>query len=71
MFLKENGGYMDINCDYVCLLMRRMNFVKRKGVKIVCKLFDDFEKIKGDFLDNILKCVKENNILYEFIINFD
>lgn len=69
--LKENGGHMDINRDYARSLMRRMNLVKRKGAKTARKLPDDFEKIKGDFLDNISKCVKENNIPHELIINFD
>lgn len=69
--LKENGGHMDINRDYARSLMRRMNLVKRKGTKTARKLPDDFEKIKGDFLDNISKCVRENNIPHELIITFD
>lgn len=69
--LKENGGHMDINRDYARSLMRRMNLVKRKGTKTARKLPDDFEKIKGDFLDKISKCVKENNIPHELIRNFD
>lgn len=48
-----------------------MNLVKRKGTKTARKLPDDFEKIKGDFLDKISKYVKENNIPHELIVNFD
>lgn len=42
----------------------------QKDTKIVRKLLDKFEKkIKGDFLDKIFKCVKENNIPHKLIIN--
>lgn len=45
-FLKESCGYIIVNCVFVCFLMRGIDIVKKNRYKIVCKMFDDFVKIK-------------------------
>ena len=51
--------------------LRRHGYVKRKGTKAARKVPNDFDFIRMEFLAEVSKLVKDNEIPPELIINFD
>ena len=69
--LAQNGGHIELSKTWSTSILRRMNFVKRRGTKAARKVPDDFPNIKSSFLDRIRDAVREHNIPEELIINMD
>ena len=69
--LKEFGGTIDLDRAWAASIMRRMNFVRRKGTKAARTLPDDYTQQRERFLSNITETVKKYNIPDRLIVNFD
>lgn len=65
------GGYIEIIKYFVRSIMRRMGFVKRKGIKVVKILLSDFDDIKCEFVKKVNNVVSEYFVSDFFIINWD
>ncbi|KAI8522099.1 hypothetical protein Bbelb_018530 [Branchiostoma belcheri] len=69
--LAEYGGNIHITKEWANSILRRMNFVKRKGTKAARKVPDDFEETRDKFYDRIEEAVRDNDIPDEMIVNWD
>ena len=69
--LIQFGGHIDITPGYAQSLLRRMDFVKRKGTKGTKTLPKDYECIKKAYVDRYTAAVTEHSIPDELVINID
>ena len=64
--------HLELNRFWAHSLLRRMNFVQRKGTTALSKYsFVDFDGVKKEFLDNIVTTVEMEEIPAELILNWD
>ncbi len=69
--LKEFGGPIDLDRAWAASIMKRMNFVRRKGTKAARTLPDNYSEQRERFLTGITDTVKKYNIPDKLIVNFD
>ena len=69
--LPAHGGTLTLGKAWADSLLRRMNFVKRKGTKAAKKLPPDFDVIKADYVARVEKAATEHNIPPELCLNLD
>jgi len=56
----------------LCLILQTgLNFVKRKGRSTAKPMVHDFDRVKVDFLSDILAVVKMEEIPDELVLNWD
>jgi hypothetical protein len=70
--LAENGGSIGISKTWAKSLLKRMNFVKRRG-STACKnvKIENFDQLKDEFIERIDKTVNDFEIPSSLIINWD
>lgn len=69
--LAEFGGHITLEKPWATSILRRLNFVKRKGTKGVKHLPEDFDVIQSGFLKRIDDVVTKHSIPDSLIINWD
>ena len=69
--LLENGGHIHITKDWAKSLLRRMNYVKRKGSNAGKTTPSQFSELKAEFLADIQAEVVMNEIPIDLIFNWD
>ena len=69
--LHTHGGPVVLGKKWADSLLGRMGLVKRKATKAARKIPDDFADVKLAFLQRVASTVKETNIPFELIINWD
>ncbi len=70
-FLVDFGGEISLTKSWADSLLKRMNFVRRKGTKAARTLPADFPEIRKAFLQRVKDLVGENDIPPELVINWD
>ena len=69
--LPEHGGSLCLEKGWAESILRRMNFVKRKGTKAARKVPADVDEIKQAYIERIRQKVNANNIPSELVLNLD
>ena len=69
--LPEHGGSLVLGRAWAESLLRRMDFVRRKGTKAAKKVPDNFPEICSAFLERVATAVKEHNIPPQLVLNMD
>ena len=69
--LEEHGGHLRITKTLALSLLKRMNFVKRKGSTSAKVVPAEFDKIRDEFLDRIKTAVADHSIPSSLIVNSD
>ena len=69
--LVQNGGHISLNRSWSESILRRINYVKRRGTKAARKIPLEFPVVKAEFLTRISNAVREHNIPDELVINMD
>ena len=70
--LHEYGRPITLKKSWAHSLFKRMGFVQRKATSALSKHSDDdFEKMKTQFLDDVVATVIMDNIPSELILNWD
>ena len=69
--LLQNGGPISLNRTWSESIMKRMNYVKRKGTKAARKVPENFLEVKNIFFDQIRRSIQEHGIPDELILNMD
>ena len=70
--LVEYGGPIELNRAWAYSLLRRMDFVKRKASTAKSKYnVSDFDKVKQEFLDEVVSTVMMEEIPPHLILNWD
>ena len=70
--LREYGRPITLKKSWAHSLFKRMGFVQRKATSALSKHSDDdFEKMKTQFLDDVVATVIMDNIPSELILNWD
>ena len=68
----EFGGYVELNRHWAYSLLRRMNFVQRKVTTAKSKYaIADFNRLKTEFLEDVVATVEMEEIPLELILNWD
>ncbi len=69
--LKEHGGPIELDRAWAASIMKRMNFVRRKGTKAARSVPENYPQERERFLSSITDKVKKHNIPDKLIVNFD
>ena len=70
--LVEFGGHVELNRHWAYLLLHRMNFVQRKMTTTKSKYaIADFDRLKMEFLEDVVATVEMEEIPMELILNWD
>ena len=69
--LVEYGGYINITPAYAKSLLKRMNFVKRKGSSAYKITPAEFEAVQRAFLAQVKTKVTDSNIPCNLVFNWD
>ena len=69
--LPENGGSLVLGRPWAKSILRRMDFVNRKGIKAAKKLPENFLQVKADFLERVAAVIEEYSIPPQLILNLD
>ena len=70
--LAENGGSIGISKTWAKSLLKRMNFVKRRGSTACTNVkIENFDQLKDEFIERIDKTVNDFEIPSSLIINWD
>jgi hypothetical protein len=69
--LPENGGHLIISQAWAYSILKRLNYVKRKGTKAAKKIPTDFDSIKENFLARISTTIEQHRIPKELCVNVD
>ena len=70
--LVEFGGHVELNRHWAYSLLRRMNFVQRKVTTAKSKYaIADFDRLKTEFLEDVVATVEMEEIPLELILNWD
>ena len=63
------GGHADLNVSWAKSLLKRMNFTKRRGTTKSTIPIEAFNRVKKEFLKNIIDVLKMEEIPMELILN--
>ena len=70
--LMEFGGHVELNRHWAYSLLHQMNFVQRKVTTAKSKYaIADFDRVKTEFLDDVVATVEMEEIPPELILNLD
>ena len=69
--LPENGGSLVLGRPGAESILRRMDFVKRKGTKAAKKLPENFLQVKADFLERVAAVIEEYSIPPQLVFNLN
>jgi hypothetical protein len=69
--LPENGGHLVLKRSWAYSILKRLNFVKRKGTKAAKKIPMDFEAVKETFLARLSTAIEQHSIPKELCVNMD
>ena len=70
--LAEFGGHMSLSKEWAHSVLRRINFVQRKGTTSKSKFtVENFEQVKEQFLRDVVTIVEIEEIPGELILNWD
>ena len=70
--LTEVGGHVELNRHLAYSLLHRMNFVQRKVTTANSKYaVADFDRVKTEFLEDVVATVEMKEIPPELILNWD
>lgn len=69
--LQQFGGPATLSCTWAKSLLKRMNFVQRRGSTKAKVTPEEFERAKTGFLKEIIEVVKMEEIPIELIFNWD
>ena len=70
--LVEFGGHVELNRHWAYSLLHRMNFVQRKVTTAKSKYaITDFDRVKTEFLEDVVATVEMEEIPPELILNWD
>ena len=69
--LREFGGHIELTKDWAISLLRRNNFVKRRGSAAIKVKPSDLETLRSKFIEDVKNLIEKYNIPPELVVNFD